>query len=182
MKKAGIKACMATLLILSMLLAGCGTNTEKWAYNHEPETEVLALSDNGKAVYKNEKYTYTKDDSHIILKDKEGNVFEHRYMMDGEQMIFYESSTYDRDPSQPGEGIIGLWTKDNWAFRFTEDGKFGEDGVFYGDYAINESEHSIKLMYDAQYQFVDATLYYSLDGDRLTIDYPWPMVHVTQSK
>ena len=25
----------------------------------------------------------------------------------------------------------------------------------------------------------DAVLYYSLDGDKLTIDYPWPMV-VTQ--
>lgn len=176
MKKAGRIISLVTAIVMCAMLAGCG-NAERWAYIHEPETEVLKLSDNGKAVYKGQKYKYTKDDSYIILTDGSGTSQEHRYVMDGEQMIFYESSTYDRDQSEPGEGVTGLWIQDNgWLFQFNADGKFSEENIFFGRYLVDESDHSIKLMYDDPIQ--DAVLYYSLDGDKLTIEYPWPMVKI----
>ena len=46
-----VTSCLTIVLALTFLM-GCGAKTERWAYNHEPEKEILALSDNGKAVYK----------------------------------------------------------------------------------------------------------------------------------
>ncbi len=167
------------LIILSALmitvLAGCGKVTESWAYSHEPETEIISLWDNGKAVYNGDKYSYTKDDEYITLKDKSGTEQKLKYVPDGEGILLYEKSTYEYQGEGAPDGIIGLWTQDNgWSFEFTEDGKFGEESIFFGHYSVDESNSSIKLMYDDP--IPDAILYYSVDGDKLTIDYPWPMV------
>jgi hypothetical protein len=160
-----------------MLLGGCG-KAEKWAYTHEPDKEVLTLYDNGKAVFKDKEYTYTKDDTFYTLTDKQGNSEKHRYEMDKENMIFYEASTYQYDGEKTGSGIAGVWKQDNgWMFEFTKDGKFNEDGYFYGHYNVKENEGTIKLMYSDPLQ--DRILYYTLDGDKLTIEYPWPMMHVS---
>ena len=165
----------------AFVLGGCGKKTESWAYIHEPSKEILALYDNNKAEYKGEEYNYSKDDAYILLKDKSGEETKYRYIPDGDKMIFYETSTYKRDASTPGKGIVGLWTQDNgWLYQFTEQGTFSEENIFYGHYAVDEDAHTIKLMYDDPIE--DAILYYSLDGDELTIDYPWPMVHTESGK
>ena len=163
------------VIILSILsLTGCGKKTESWAYNHEPEKEILAFYSNGKATYKGETYKYTRDDSYINLKDK-SNSTQLRYVKDGENIILYEKSTYHRQGGDAEDGIVGLWSQDNgWSYQFTEEGKFSEDNVFFGSYSVDEGEQCIKLMYDDPLE--DAYLYYSLDGNDMTIDYPWPLV------
>ncbi|MCR4764294.1 MAG: hypothetical protein K5696_12275 [Lachnospiraceae bacterium] len=174
----------ATLLMVCALLAGCGAGrTEHWAYIHAPEEEVLTLSADGSAVYKGEKVTCTKDGSFITLKDASGTESLHRYVMDGDKMIFYERSVYTRDAQVAGSGVVGVWTQDNgWSYQFTEEGTFSEESIFHGHYSVDEAGGSIRLMYDDPIE--DAVLYYQLseDGNQLTIDYPWPMVHVDKSR
>ena len=105
---------------VSLMMGGCGAKvtTEKWAYDHEPDKEILSLSSNGKAVYKETEYTYNKDDTYIHLKDNSGNITDLRYLIDGEKMIVYETSTYYRDGGETEDGIYGVWRQDNgWLFR-----------------------------------------------------------------
>lgn len=168
--------CAAVMLILCTALAGCGGKAEKWAYIHEPDKEVLRLSSNGKAVFNGTEYTYTKDSDHITLTDAAGKPEEHRYVMDGEQMIFYERSVYTLEEGTAGDGIIGVWKNGKSVYEFTAKGTFNEDNAFFGHYSVDEQAGTIQFMYDAP--LPDALLYYELgsDGKQLTIDYPWPMV------
>ena len=165
------------LTTVMLILGGCG-KAESWAYNHEPTEEALALYDNGEAVFKGNTYKYEKDEDSITLTDKDGVSVEHRYYMDNGMMVFYDESVYDYQGEGQPDSIVGTWTQDNgWLFTFTSEGEFSEEDIFYGHYSVDEENSSIKLMYSDPIE--DAILYYSLDGDKLTIDYPWPMV-VTQ--
>ena len=166
----------AALVILMPLLAGCQTTTEEWAYVHEPEEEVLSLSSDGKAVYKDIEYTYTKDDSYIHLKGKSSEDLDLRYVIDGDKMILYEKAEYFREGGNTEDGVFGLWMQENRRnlFQFNKDGKFSEENIFFGHFGLDQDNGIIKLMYDEPMQ--DAILYYTLDGDTLTIEYPWPMV------
>ena len=174
MKKIKIYSTLISIVFIMSLLGGCGSKTEKWAYNHEPLVAVIALSDNGKATYKGNEYTYTRDDTYITLKN-EGGEQRIKYEMDGDNMTLYEESTCTRVGT--GEGVVGTWTQSNgWSYVFTENGEFSEEGIFYGHYTVEEANSRIKLMYDDPIE--DAYLYYTLDGDKLTVAYPWPMVRV----
>ena len=164
-------------LLICLVLAGCGQgNAEHWAYIHEPEKEVLTLGENGKAEFNGEKYSYTKDATSITFSDASDKKDSHRYVMDGDKMIFYERSTYTRYEQGAGDGIVGTWICGNNLYTFTAEGEFSEENIFFGRYAVDEAAGSIKLMYSDPIE--DALLYYQLDGDQLTIDYPWPMVRV----
>ena len=178
MKRLNICTFCISFLLVSAVLSGCGSKTEKWAYVHEPEEEIIALSDNGKATYKGSEYTYTKDDTYINLKDKSSGQEESlRYEMNGDQMTLYEESTYTRQGETDEDSVVGVWTQDNgWSYQFTEDGSFSEENIFFGHYSIDEAKSCIKLMYDDPIE--DAYLYYTLNGDELTVAYPWPMVRV----
>ena len=168
---------LAAFAAAAFLLAGCGTRTDSYAYIHDPETEIIALSDNGKAVYKGNQYTYTQDDTYIYLKGKDNDTVQLRYIPNEKDdgMILYEKSVYTYDGEGEPDGITGVWKQDNgWEYQFTDSGTFSEENIFFGHYAVDEKESSIRLMYDDPIE--DAILYYSLDGNKLTIDYPWPMV------
>ena len=171
---------LVTMLALcaSLVLFGCGKaaeKTESWAYIHEPSEEILSFYDDGEALYKGEKYSYSKDDSYIMLDDDNGDHLGLRYVMEGDTMLLYEKSTYEYDGQKDTDGIVGVWKQDNgWEYQFTDDGKFSEENIFFGRYTVDEENSCIKLMYDDPIE--DAYLYYELDGDELTIDYPWPMV------
>ncbi len=169
-----------TGLVISMFaLNACGGNAVSWAYIHDPETEIISLSDNGKAVYKGSNYKYTKDDFFITLKDRDGNEDKLRYVPgdDPEKtMILYEKTGYNYQGEGHPDSVIGVWVDDNnrSSFQFTDKGTFSEDNIFYGHYTFDEDASTIKLMYDEPLE--DTILYYELDGDRLTVEYPWPMV------
>lgn len=166
------------MILMISLISGCGAVTEDWAYIHEPETTVLSLSDNGKAIYKGEKYNYVKDDTFFTLT-RGGEELKLRYLMDGDKMVLYEKSTYTYDGEGSPDGIVGVWKQDNgWLYEFTADGSFSEESIFFGHYTVDESNGTIKLMYSDPIE--DALLYYEFDGDDLVIDYPWPMVHTTK--
>ncbi|MBR5420401.1 MAG: hypothetical protein IK115_04565 [Lachnospiraceae bacterium] len=176
-----MKRIIAVFLLMTLILTtACADKAERWAYNHEPETEILSLNEgNGTALYKGVKYKYEKTPDRINLKDDKGETLSLRYVAEGDGMILYEASTYIRDGegSQGPDSIVGDWKQENgWIFRFTAEGGFSEEDMFYGHYSLNEEQHSIKLMYDDPLE--DAILYYTLDGDRLTIEYPWPLVRV----
>lgn len=166
----------STILISSsLLLSGCGAKSEKWAYAYEPTKEVIELSDNGKAEYKGNRYLYTQDGNFIELTDKSGNSLTLRFEDNGNEKLLYEKSTYTYSGENPDDGIVGLWTQDNgWSYQFTEDGKFSEENIFFGHYTVDEEKGCIRLMYDDPIE--DAYLYYTLEGNQLTVDYPWPMV------
>ena len=184
MKKLKNAFFIVTITALMILPTGCaGKKIESWAYSHEPGEETIAFYDNGKAVYKGEEYKFSKDDSYITLVDKDKNETKLRYVMNGENMTLYEKSTYKLDKSkdtETSEGaksneVVGTWVQDNgWSYVFTSTGEFSEEGIFFGHYSVNEEESCIKLMYNDPIE--DAYLYYTLNGDELTIDYPWPMV------
>lgn len=177
MKLNNIRLLTAVSLLSMLVLGGCGHKSEDWAYAHDPSTEVLELSDNGKAEYKGDSYSYTRDDNFIKLTGKSGENISLRYEMEQDNMILYEKSTYSLSGDKAAEGIVGLWTQDNgWSFQFTEDGRFSEEDIFFGRYSVDEGNSCIRLMYDDPIE--DAFLYYSLDGDKLIVDYPWPMVRV----
>lgn len=165
---------MAAALICCALLTGCGAGAAHWAYNHEPEKEVLTLYGNGKAVFNGQDYTYTQDAEAIILTDASGSSESHRYQADGDKMTFYERGEYTRDAA--GDGVTGVWVHDNGrsSFEFTAEGTFSEDSIFHGHYNVDESAGTIKLMYDDPLE--DAILYYEVTGDRMVIDYPWTLV------
>lgn len=173
-----IRSGLCLIIVSSFIfLAGCGGNKQEWAYIHEPEKMILSMSDNGKAIYKDKDYTYSKDDNFIKLTGKDGSEIDMRYVMDGDKMILYERSTYTYDGDGTPDSVIGLWKQDNgWSYQFTEQQTFAEESIFFGHYSVDEDAHTIRLMYDDPIE--DAILYYELNGNELTIDYPWPMVKV----
>ncbi len=169
----------AFLAIAMFALSACGTNTKSYAYIHDPETEVLSLSDNGKAVYKGSNYKYIQDDSFITLKSSDGNEIKLRYVpdeKDDKKMILYEKVSYNYEGEGKPESVIGVWVDDNGrsSFQFTDKGTFAEDNFFYGHFSVNDKDRTIKLMYAEPME--DTILYYSIEDGKLIIDYPWPMV------
>ncbi len=178
MKKFMIDKCAMgiAVIVLGIFLSGCGDRTEKWAYVHDPLEEVISLSEDGSCTYKGNRYTYTMNDTFINLKGEDGSVTSLRYEMNGEQMTLYEESTYSLE-GEDTDSIVGVWKQDNgWSYQFTENGEFSEENIFHGHYLLDEKNGCIKLMYDDPIE--DAYLYYVLNGDELTVAYPWPMVRV----
>ena len=174
-----IYAVVTILVIALFTVTGCGKTAKSWAYSHDPQTEILSLADNGEAVYKGSNYTYTKDDSFITLKGNDGSEQKLRYVPDDKdenKMVLYERSEYRYQGEDGPDSVIGVWFQDNGRsnFQFTEKGTFAEDNVFYGHFIVDEKEGTIKLMYDEPLE--DTILYYTIDGNIMIIDYPWPLV------
>jgi len=150
----------------------CGS----WAYNHDKETAVAVFRKDGTAEYEGHDYTFECDSSFISLTDDEGGVLKLRYKLDDEDMYLYSYNTY----SYSGEGfpvsLVGVWLcpEKNWSYIFTDKGTFMEDGYFPGHYSVDEASSSFKLMYNDHFE--DTVCYYSLEGDKLYIEYPWKMV------
>ena len=152
MKRSLNRIIVTCLSVISLTLAaGCsGTNTEEWAYIHDAQTTILSLSDNGKAVFNDIKYT--------------------------DQYLLYEKAVYQYQGEGEPDGLIGYWQEvDGYlSFEFTENGTFREDYYSPGYYFVDEEKGIVKLVYNDMYP--DTYIYYSIDGDILTVDYPWPVV------
>ena len=162
-----------------VMMTGCNKIMESWAYDYEPTVESLRLYQNGTAVFKGEKYKYTKDENYINLSNKKEDL-KLRYIIENGGMSLYSSSTYYAASDVTDGSIVGTWLQDNgWSFIFSETGEFSEEGIFFGHYSLDEDNRCIKLMYEDPVP--DIYLYYTLDGKNLTIEYPWQMVP-TESK
>ena len=171
---------LAVIFLSLLSLSGCGKKKiDSWAYDHEPDKEILAFYQGDRAVFKGEEYTYREDDTSITILDKNQDMVVH-CAKDGNSIILYEKTSYTRNSGDASNGIVGLWTQDNgWSYEFTDEGRFSEDAIFFGRYSVDEKAQCIRLMYDDPIQ--DAYLYYSLEGDDLMIDYPWPLVRTKGS-
>ena len=158
---------------------------DSFAYIHEPETEILRLAEDGTAVYNGVAYTYVREGDWLTLTDSKGNETKMRFTKpreDKDKWILYERTEYHYAGEGKPDGIIGFWQggpEDRLAYEFTAKGTYLEDGTFPGHYEVDEENGRIKLMYNDHFE--DAYIYYELDGDKLLIDYPWPMVKTQES-
>ena len=174
MKKTIKKLLAAVIACGALMLAGC-SGYESWAYIYEPDKEAFRMYKNGKAVLDGTDYTYIKDEQYITLKDKDGVETKMRYEMDKDQMLIYKRAVYQYAGEEEQNGLIGTWKAENgWSYEFTDNGTFREDAYFPGYYMVDEENSRIKLAYNDH--FYDTYIYYSLDGDKLTVDDPWPMM------
>jgi len=160
-------------------MTGCSdskVNSEKWAYIHEPSVTILELFENGEAVFEGDKYTYTLENDVLHMTDSDGNESDMRFIPDGEQKLLYERVLYEYTGEGKPDGIIGFWQQidGNLSFEFTDKGTFREDFYSPGYYSVDEENGIIKLVYNDMY--ADTYIYYSVDGNVLTVDYPWPVV------
>ena len=60
------------------------------------------------------------------------------------------------------------------SFVFTTAGKFLEDGIFPGDYIVEDD--TFTLQYQANFE--DTRCWFVQDGDTMTVEYPWPVIPV----
>lgn len=185
MKKRITLVCV--LLLVLVTLAACGDDNNKlngkWAYVHDTETAILVLKSNGTAIYNNDKYSYTYDDSFITLKASDGKDLKLRYEFDGADMFLYQPTVYVYDSEEVPDGLPGVWKGkevEGWEFEFTESGEFKEDGYFPGYYVDDPENSRAKLIYNDQFE--DTMIYYSIEGNELTIEYPWRMVKMSAIK
>lgn len=177
-----------TILFFLLALSGCGKKENvnlsqqakeicgEWAYIHEKGETVAEFRSDGTAVYEGEKYTFDCDDSYVYLTDKNEQTTKLRYQMDSDGIYLYKNTVYTYTGDKEPEGIVGRWECEEmkWSFEFTEEGTFLEDGYFPGNYTVNEEDSSVKLIYGDKFE--DTVFYYSLEDDRLIMEYPWKMV------
>ena len=187
----GITAALAAMSACMMLLSGCTNEpaepeetvtSEEWAYIYDAGTTVLELKSNGQAIFEGVDYTYTLSDNILSLTDKAGKVTEMRFIPDGDQMLLYETAVYQYQGEGAPDGVIGNWKQvgGNLAFEFTDKGTFREDYYSPGRYTIDEENGIIKLVYNDMYE--DTYIYYSVEGDILSVDYPWPVVKTEKTE
>ncbi len=172
------------LMLCSQILTGCGSAERDrlqeavegdWAYIHDPETTIIHLGKNGKASYNGKNYTYTVDETYLNLTS-DSESLQLRYTKDDDEFYLYQPCDYTFAGDGKPDGLVGTWYDPDtkWSYEFTAEGTFQEDGYFPGYYTLDAESGQIKLVYNDH--FYDTTLYYTLDGDHLHIDYPWSMV------
>ena len=171
------------ICMLVSLMAGCsgskGPLDGEWAYIHDTDKAALILESGGKASLDGVKYSdCTYDDAVITLTDSQSNVKKLRYVVTEKGILLYKATDYVRSDADSSSDIVGEWkdTPDNWSYEFTAEGTFVEDGFFSGTYKVNEAEGTITLTYNEDTD--ETVIYYSVSGDTLTIEYPWPMVKI----
>lgn len=147
----------------------------KWAYVHDMSETVADFKEDGTLKFEGKKYTYTADNQFITLTDDNEVSTNLRYRYDDDGVYVYIQSTYTRQPDVKGNSIVGVWRCEDkgWTFEFSPKGTFMEDGALTGYYLVDEEAGLIKLMYGESLQ--DTVFYFSLDGDKLYVEYPWLM-------
>ncbi|MCQ2496466.1 MAG: hypothetical protein MJ131_07725 [Lachnospiraceae bacterium] len=181
MKKNRFFTLVCLMALLLMVMTGCKSDStaELWSYIHAPEETVLTIDEAKKSfIFENVSYSFTKDDNFFNLRNASGAESKMRYVMEKDKMLLYKTTSYTYQGEGTPANICGVWNNDqNLSFEFNELGEFREDGYFPGYYTINEADSTIKLVYNDHFE--DTVIYYSLEGNTLTIEYPWPMVHTT---
>ncbi len=175
-----------SLLLAAVLLTGCGKSADlspqaqqlvgKWSYLYEPESAALVLKADGTAQYDGKSYDlFTYDGMILELSCTDGPTAQIRCISDDEGLLVYRRTDYHCEAVH--DGLAGEWHSDEggWSYAFNADGAFLEDGMFSGDYTIDEAAGTFCLRY-ADGQFADTLCFYSVSGDKLRVEYPWRMV------
>lgn len=176
-----VKKLVPLVLALALLLASCGSVQEgalngKYAYIHDTEKAALTFKGD-KVVLDGTRYSYTVDDEFIMLA-RNGKTTPIRFLETKDGMYIYKTAVYTLEEGTGGEGLIGLWKdpETNWSFEFNNKAEFLEDGVLPGHFSVDENAGTFKLMYNDPVE--DTVCYYKLEGDKLTVEYPWLMVKI----
>lgn len=182
--KTGKKVILLSMAIsLVLMIAGCGKKLDgplngKWSYIHDTESVAFEVKNNGTAILDGKKYSCTYNNETISLTSKDGESLNLRYLTDGDDKFYlYKISQYEYQGEKTSDGIVGKWVdteNGRSSFEFTENGTFCEDSYIYGYYFQNEESGSVLFVYNDHYE--DTLIFYSLDGNVLTVEYPWPMV------
>lgn len=177
------------LLLLSalLLLCACGGNgaslspeaqklVGSWGYDHDPETVVLQLRSNGRAVYEEKEYAFACTQERIDLSGGDGAELQLRYEADETGILLYRPVVYFCEGTS--DGLAGSWRDagNRLSFVFTPDGQFSEDDTFSGTFTVDEAAGTFTLHYAGP--FDDTTCYFTLGADRLLVEYPWHMVKI----
>ena len=172
-----LAACVVILSALAAMGESAGLCGE-WAFSHSPDQTVLTLSEDGSGLYFHTPVLWKDDGSRLRLESADGQMYGLTYALTENALTVYLPAVYDRISAIGGDGqIIGTWKApgdSQSSFVFTENGKFLEDGVFTGDYALDEEAGSVTLHYAGG--FDDTVIFYSFLGDQLVVEYPWLLV------
>lgn len=145
----------------------------KWGYIYDPSAVILEVSGD-RLTYEGKKYSFSMDQEFLYLKrGKEERKL--RYLISGAHTYLYQTTDYQRTTDPQAVPLAGKWEnrENSWSFEFTEKGEFLEDGYFPGTYSV--SDHgTFKLMYTDHFE--DTECYYSINGQVLTVEYPWEIV------
>lgn len=175
-------------LVLSMtMFAACGTKADlsdeesslvgRWAYPHDKETVILELNEDGTAKYEGTEYkSFNCKDGFINFADNRREPLSLRYEKYNGGIYVFRKGDYTYQGEGTPQSIVGCWKdeKQLWEFEFTDKGTFMEENAFTGHYQVNESEGTVKLMYERELQ--DTVFYYRLSDGHLMVEYPWQMV------
>lgn len=166
--------CMISMVVA--FLTGCGKTAfeGEWAYIHDDQTVALKIH-GSQAELDGVKCKATMNEDVLVLKAKDGTVYEIESGDKDGEITLYKYTTYVYDGEGEPQDLIGTWTSsENWSFEFTDDGTFKEDGYFPGFFIDNKEDHTFSLIYNDH--FIDTVCGYTIDGNQLTVRYPWPMV------
>ena len=187
MKKIKILPAFLVIMLSILWMTACGLNTTtkseevkkiygSWAYRHDKETTIAVFREDGTAQYEGKDYTFECDSQFITLKDSDRKTIKLRYVPNDEGMYLYSNNTYSFQGEGEPHDLVGEWScaDKNWSYSFAEDKTFMEDGFFPGNYTVDEEKSTFQLVYKDD--FDDTVCYFQLDGNKLQIEYPWPMV------
>ena len=184
-----IRKLVCLLLLFALCAAGTAVSESTqitagdWAFIHAPEESVLLLREDGTAVFKGQEYSWTADGEFIRLAAEGGEEISLRFVTTEVKTLLYIPKEYVRAEGYSREGLPGVWTgkgEGKSSFIFRDDEMFLEDGTFIGTFRVDEEAGTIKLMYDDPIE--DTVIYFTLNGDDMTIEYPWPMVRTGNTK
>lgn len=171
------KLCLLLTLLLCVLLSACSREAplteKKWAYRDSPSETVLKVTGRG-IEFEDTVYELAKDGEFDRLVPKKSNEPALRAHIDEDSMVLFRRFTYGRYGEDSSDGFRGAWqcTDGGNYFIFGEDGRFLEDGIFAGTYTL--SEDAFVLTYDGPFE--STSCFYTLEGDLLTVEYPWVLV------
>ena len=163
--------------------AACGAEEScpllgDWAFDYEPEVSVLTVNSDGTAVWNGGDYTWEDDGAFLLLTDPRGETVSLRYRAEEDRVQIFLTGTYTRTAKDKDEEIFGAWKKDGSygsAFVFEKDMRFMEDGTFVGTFEVDTEAGTFTLKYQPAI-FEDTTCYFTWEGDRMTVEYPWTVV------
>ena len=171
------------LFMAALILTACGNTQEgplsgKYAYIHDTEKAALVFRGD-KVTLDGTKYSYTVDGEFVLLT-RNGKTTPMRFLETKDGMYIYKTTVYTLTNGDVGKGILGKWdnAENKWSFEFNDKAEFLEDGIFAGHYFNDEEAGTFKLMYNDPVE--DTVCYYTVDGETLTVEYPWPMVKMAK--
>ena len=179
---------MAAVVLLFSVLAVCPASAEGfpaggWAFASDPAALVLQINEDGTAQYQGKGYGFEDESPYLLLTDAAGEALRLRYLVTEKNLWLYVPMNYTRKEGTTGEGIRGVWNLDGSEkgfFEFSEKGTFLEDALFDGTYSVDYEAGSFVLTYPRYLE--ETTCYFSIDEDRMVVEYPWLLVEWTPAE